>query len=169
MYVKEKDNADWMWKEMCFYIPKKFQNNPPKPIDKDVTIKKIKERVVFAKKFWGYAMEDSVWIKHAEAFGISWNTPNIFYLDGLRRSYGLDDPGMLAVAAAVCSVTIRSPFFFSFFTFLSLRKQGKHNWALPKCNVTPNANLFLVDDNGQILDKEALIFRVTILSQCFVS
>ena len=40
-----------MWKEMCFYIPKKFQNNPPKPIDKDVTIKKIKERVVFAKKF----------------------------------------------------------------------------------------------------------------------
>ena len=40
MYVKGKDNADWMWKEMCFYIPKKFQNNPPKPIDKDVTIKK---------------------------------------------------------------------------------------------------------------------------------
>ena len=57
-----------MWKEMCFYIPKKFQNNPPKPIDKDVTIKKSKERVVFVKKFGGYAMEDSVWIKHAEAF-----------------------------------------------------------------------------------------------------
>ena len=48
-----------MWKEMCFYIPKKFQNNPPKPIDKDVTIKKSKERVVFVKKFGGYAMEHS--------------------------------------------------------------------------------------------------------------
>ena len=67
--MKEKDNADWMWKEMCFYIPKKFQNNPPKPIDKDVTIKKSKERVVFVKKFGGHAMEDSVWIKHADAFG----------------------------------------------------------------------------------------------------
>ena len=56
---------------MCYYIPKEFQNNPPKPISKDVTIKKTKERVVFVKKFGGYAMEDSVWIKHAEAFGIS--------------------------------------------------------------------------------------------------
>ena len=67
--MKEKGNADWMWKEMCFYIPKKFQNNPPKPIDKDVTIKKSKERVVFVKAFGGHAMEDSVWIKHADAFG----------------------------------------------------------------------------------------------------
>ena len=68
MYVKGKDNADWMWKEMCFYIPKEFQNNPPKPIDKDVTIKKTKERIVFVKAFGGHAMEDSVWIKHADAF-----------------------------------------------------------------------------------------------------
>ena len=59
MYVKDKDNADWMWKEKCFYIPKKFQNNLPKPIDKDVTIKKSKERVVFVKNFGGYAMEHS--------------------------------------------------------------------------------------------------------------
>ena len=29
-----------MWKEKCIYISKKFQDNPPKPIDKDVTIKK---------------------------------------------------------------------------------------------------------------------------------
>ena len=29
-----------MWKEICFYIPKEFQNNPPEPIGKDVTIKK---------------------------------------------------------------------------------------------------------------------------------
>ena len=57
-----------MWKEICYYIPKEFQNNPPKPISKDVTIKKTKERVVFVKKFGGYAMEDSVWIKHADAF-----------------------------------------------------------------------------------------------------
>ena len=48
-----------MWKEKCIYIPKKFQNNPPNPIDKDVTIKKSKERVVFVKKFGGYAMEHS--------------------------------------------------------------------------------------------------------------
>ena len=58
-----------MWKEICFYIPKEFQNNPQEPIDKNVTIKKSKERVVFVKKFGGYVMEDSVWIKHADAFG----------------------------------------------------------------------------------------------------
>ena len=58
-----------MWKEICFYIPKEFQNNPPEPIDKNVTIKKSKERVVFVKKFGGYVMEDSLWIKHADAFG----------------------------------------------------------------------------------------------------
>ena len=67
---KEKDNATWIWKETCFYIPKKLgpTDIPPEPIDKDVKIKKSKERVVFVKKFGGYAMEDSVWIKHADAF-----------------------------------------------------------------------------------------------------
>ena len=68
---KEKDNVTWILKETCFYIPKKLgpTDIPPKPIDKDVTIKKSKERVVFVKKFGGYVMEDSVWIKHADAFG----------------------------------------------------------------------------------------------------
>ena len=43
-------------KEICFYLPSKFQDNPPKPTDKAVIIKKSNERVVFVKKVWGYAM-----------------------------------------------------------------------------------------------------------------
>merc|ERR1712045_413698 len=57
-----------MTKEMCFYITKEFQENPPQPIDKDVVIKKSSERVVFVKKFGGYAMRDSVWMDNAAAF-----------------------------------------------------------------------------------------------------
>ena len=57
-----------MTKEMCFYITKEFQENPPQPIDKDIVIKKSSERVVFVKKFGGYAMRDSVWMDNAAAF-----------------------------------------------------------------------------------------------------
>ena len=57
-----------MKKEMCFYITKEFQENPPQPIDKDITIKKNEERVVFVKTFGGYAMKDSVWLTHEAAF-----------------------------------------------------------------------------------------------------
>merc|ERR1712241_655005 len=57
-----------MTKEMCFYITKEFQENPPQPIDKDVIIKKNEERVVFVKTFGGYAMKDSVWLTHEAAF-----------------------------------------------------------------------------------------------------
>merc|ERR1712038_1288265 len=38
-------------KEMCFYITKEFQSNPPEPVDPEVKIVKSKERVVFVKQF----------------------------------------------------------------------------------------------------------------------
>ena len=43
---------------MCFYITKEFQSNPPEPVDPEVKIVKSKERIVFVKKFGGYAMQD---------------------------------------------------------------------------------------------------------------
>ena len=45
---------------MCFYITKEFQENPPQPIDNDITIKKSDEMVVFVKTFGGYTMKDLV-------------------------------------------------------------------------------------------------------------
>ena len=57
-----------MHKAMCFYLPKKFQENPPQAIDKDVYIVKIKEWVVFVKNFGGFAMRDSVWVQNAASF-----------------------------------------------------------------------------------------------------
>merc|ERR1711910_60128 len=57
-----------MKKEMCFYITKEFQENPPQPIDDEVYIKKSTERVVFVKQFGGYAMRDIVWVDNANAF-----------------------------------------------------------------------------------------------------
>merc|ERR1711915_552871 len=47
-----------MYKEMCLYITKEFQDNPPGPVDEDVKIKKSSERIVFVKQFGGYAMKD---------------------------------------------------------------------------------------------------------------
>merc|ERR1712098_715811 len=52
-----------MYKEMCFYITKEFQENPPEPVDEDVKIKKSSERIVFVKQFGGYAMKDDVWLE----------------------------------------------------------------------------------------------------------
>merc|ERR1739844_813101 len=40
-----------MKKEMCFYLTKEVQNNPPQPEDPDVKIKQKKEMVVFVKQF----------------------------------------------------------------------------------------------------------------------
>ena len=57
-----------MKKEMCFYITKEFQENPPEPVDEEVYIKKSEERVVFVKQFGGYAMRDKVWMGEAEKF-----------------------------------------------------------------------------------------------------
>merc|ERR1712215_271490 len=57
-----------MKKEMCFYLTKEVQNNPPQPEDPDVKIEQKKEMVVFVKQFGGYAMRDSVWLKQAADF-----------------------------------------------------------------------------------------------------
>merc|ERR1712113_1239676 len=55
-------------KEMCFYIEKKHQANPPTPVDPDVTIKTNKEFTVYVHTFGGYAMKDAVNIREARKF-----------------------------------------------------------------------------------------------------
>jgi len=55
-------------KQMCFYLNKKHQANPPTPVDEDVKIEENKEMTVFVHTFGGYAMRDSVWIKEAQRF-----------------------------------------------------------------------------------------------------
>merc|ERR1712098_638932 len=52
-----------MKKQMCFYLTKEAQKNPPQPEDPDVKIEQNKEMVVFVKQFGGYAMKDSVCAK----------------------------------------------------------------------------------------------------------
>ena len=53
---------------MCFYLPEKFQTNPPKPLISDVSIKFISQRDVLVKTFGGYIMQDALWMKHAQLF-----------------------------------------------------------------------------------------------------
>lgn len=55
-------------KEMCFYIPKKFQENTPDPVDPDVWVETAPEVTVYVKQFGGYVMQDIAWIKHANDF-----------------------------------------------------------------------------------------------------
>merc|ERR1711931_322921 len=57
-----------MKKQMCFYLTKEAQKNPPQPEDPAVKIEENKEMVVFVKQFGGYAMKDSVWAKEALKF-----------------------------------------------------------------------------------------------------
>merc|ERR1712128_86831 len=57
-----------MKKNMCFYLTKEAQKNPPQPEDPDVKIEENKEMVVFVKQFGGYAMRDAVWAKEAAKF-----------------------------------------------------------------------------------------------------
>jgi len=54
---------------MCFFIPKKFQGNPPAPNDQDVFILENPEMSVFVKTFMGYGSDvtDAVWIKEKES------------------------------------------------------------------------------------------------------
>merc|ERR1712203_974022 len=47
-------------KEMCFYMEKKHQANPPTPVDPDVKIVTNKEFTVYVHRFGGYAMKDAV-------------------------------------------------------------------------------------------------------------
>merc|ERR1712222_9439 len=55
-------------KEMCFYIEKKHQANPPTPVDPDVKIETNKEFTVYVHTFGGYAMKDAVNIREASKF-----------------------------------------------------------------------------------------------------
>ena len=66
----DTDSKVWVTKEMCFYIPEKFQENPPVPNNPDVFIVKKAERVVFVKMFMGYgsAITGSVWINEKDTF-----------------------------------------------------------------------------------------------------
>merc|ERR1719250_424233 len=54
--------------QMCFYLEKKHQNNPPNPFDRDITVGKKKEMTVLVHTFGGYAMMDSTWIREAKTF-----------------------------------------------------------------------------------------------------
>merc|ERR1712029_536626 len=58
MVVNKEDGK--ITKDMCFYITKEFQSNPPEPTDPEVKILKSKERIVLVKQFGGYAMQDSL-------------------------------------------------------------------------------------------------------------
>ena len=55
-------------KDMCFYITKEFQSNPPEPLDPEVKVIKSEERIFLVKQFGGFAMQDSIWVKKAENF-----------------------------------------------------------------------------------------------------
>jgi len=69
-----EDDSDHMGhqvtKTMCFFIPKKFQGNPPAPNDQDVFILENPEMSVFVKTFMGYSSDitDSVWMKEKGSF-----------------------------------------------------------------------------------------------------
>merc|ERR1712127_969059 len=55
-------------KQMCFYLNKKHQANPPTPTDPAVKIEQNKEFTVYVHNFGGYAMSDSVNLREARRF-----------------------------------------------------------------------------------------------------
>jgi len=55
-------------KQMCFYLNKAHQENPPTPTEEGVVIEQNQEFTVFVHTFGGYAMRDRVWIKEAQKF-----------------------------------------------------------------------------------------------------
>merc|ERR1711994_1059802 len=55
-------------KQMCFYLNKKHQANPPTPTDPAVKIEQNKEFTVYVHRFGGYAMSDSVNLREARRF-----------------------------------------------------------------------------------------------------
>jgi len=55
-------------KLMCFYIPELFQTLPPAPTDSSVRIVRVEEFTAIVKRFGGYVMESSIWIRKAEEF-----------------------------------------------------------------------------------------------------
>jgi len=62
-----------IFKKMCFYLEKKHQESPPTPIDEDVSIETNVKMTAYVHTFGGYAMDDSVWIKEAQAFAQKFN------------------------------------------------------------------------------------------------
>jgi len=76
-------------KQMCFYLNKKHQENPPTPVDEDVKIEKNEEMTVYVHTFGGYAMQDSVWIKEAQAFAktLKKNVDSIDFSDFYTAGY----------------------------------------------------------------------------------
>ena len=53
---------------MCVPITRQFQSSPPDPLEPEVKIVRSNETVVFVKEFGGFAMQDWVLIREAEAF-----------------------------------------------------------------------------------------------------
>merc|ERR1712088_735557 len=53
-------------KDMCFYITKEFQSNPPEPVDPEVKLVKSKDRIVFVKQFGGYDSPMKFWNRRNE-------------------------------------------------------------------------------------------------------
>ena len=49
----QKIDNKMMFQRMCFYIPSKFQENPPQPLEMGVSIEKFKEMTVYVQKFGG--------------------------------------------------------------------------------------------------------------------
>ena len=80
-------------KQMCFYLNKKHQANPPTPTDPAVKIEQNKEFTVYVHTFGGYAMKDAVNIREARKFakvldnaGVEVDK-SVFYTAGLRQPY----------------------------------------------------------------------------------
>jgi len=84
---------DRLSKRMCFYIPREFQSSPPEPSDSDVKIINIVSHDVIVKRFSGYVMQDSLWLKHAQNFREELKSANINGYDlGHVTTAGYDSP-----------------------------------------------------------------------------
>jgi len=59
---------DFLNKQMCFYIPKTHQKNPPRPVDDSVYIENTPDMTVFVHTFGGYYVRDQAWAKEAAIF-----------------------------------------------------------------------------------------------------
>jgi len=75
-----------IFKKMCFYLEKKHQESPPTPIDEDVSIETNVKMTAYVHTFGGYAMDDSVWIKEAQAFAQKFNK-NVDFSNFYTASY----------------------------------------------------------------------------------
>jgi len=90
--VKEIEQGK-LGKRMCFYLPEKFQSDPPKPLNPDVTLMFLGHEDVLVKTFGGYIMQDSLWMQHAQLFRNEIETNNIDGYDLTQFiSVGYDSP-----------------------------------------------------------------------------